>query len=466
MKLKLAALLFAMAAVVLVATPVYAADTAVDTDLEAAMDTRGTSPNHNLVWISPSVGYYFFRASDDFFTYRKTTDSGVTWAAQVEVDGQITQMFDIWYDRWTNGDSGTLIHMVWGNRTGTDTTLYRALDTSNDTFTAARFIVENQGQENANSWNVHILALTKTRGGMLAFQGWARSTAGNSFFWTCPSSCDSGSWTERTDGADGTQVDRVILTPGNETDTDDLYMFYLDIDATELSVKTFDDTGNSWSETVLDTEVDTNEPGYSGDMVQFDAVTRFSDNHTLVAYWNDVDETTADLFTIDLTNGTTFATTTPVVSNLDEAGYIAMTVINQTSGSNADDVYVAFAKGSGNLHSTTDIVFYKSTDGMDTWGTEQAYSEVTDDYRNIAGGHSIGDAGGRYAPIFFDDDQVDAYINLANDVEIPAIVAGGARRIIRIGKLLDQGIKNDAWIDRALEEARRSLDSHVTGRVT
>ncbi len=92
------------------------------------------------------------------------------------------------------------------------------------------------------------------------------------------------------------------------------------------------------------------------------------------------------------------------------------------------DVYVAYLgdeDGSQTMFATLTAFYKLSTDDLDTWGSQTAYSSFPDDdYRAISSGRSVGNAGGRWMPAFFDDDRNDFSVQDGNDVEIAA--AGGA----------------------------------------
>ena len=90
-------------------------------------------------------------------------------------------------------------------------------------------------------------------------------------------------------------------------------------------------------------------------------------------------------------------------------------MINQQN----DDLYVAYTTGT----TTGSILYKKSDDDGGTWGAATAMSATSDDHRLIMGGTSVGDEGGRWQPIWFNDDLIDLVTNTDNSVEISAVSA-------------------------------------------
>src|SRR6185503_1791728 len=114
-----------------------------DVSVDAAVSAASARAPRSFVWTTDQIGYYFFIDSDGLFGYRKTTDAGATWAAQVDVDGNAsvnTYICDVWFDKWTPGDSGTLIHCWWVD-TANDDIIWRSLDTNGDTLGTQRLPV-------------------------------------------------------------------------------------------------------------------------------------------------------------------------------------------------------------------------------------------------------------------------------------------------------------------------------------
>ena len=90
--------------------------------------------------LTTDVYVFFIEASNQNLVYRKSTDGGTTYGAQVLIKtgtGFNHLNVCVWYDRWTPGDSGTVIHIldfIGGGSSGV--TRYFGLDTATDTFVA------------------------------------------------------------------------------------------------------------------------------------------------------------------------------------------------------------------------------------------------------------------------------------------------------------------------------------------
>ncbi len=91
-------------------------------------------------------------------------------------------------------------------------------------------------------------------------------------------------------------------------------------------------------------------------------------------------------------------------------------------------VYVGKDDGSETWEATVKCYFKKSADGMGSWGAEQTYGVESDDLRCVSLGRTVGDAGGRVMPVWFNDDLVDITVNDGNDVEIAAVDGVTTRR--------------------------------------
>ena len=104
-----------------------AAETTIDSDVSLTT-TEHIQSGTNSVFISDQIGYKFFVDAGGYCVYRKTSDGGGTWSATTTVDAQTdcTQV-SVWYDRWTPGDIGTIIHILTID-TSADDLFYNNLD--------------------------------------------------------------------------------------------------------------------------------------------------------------------------------------------------------------------------------------------------------------------------------------------------------------------------------------------------
>ena len=382
---------------------VFATDVTVDNNLTAVPSDHHWA--QLLVSTDPTTLYAFYiSASTNDFYYKKSTDSGATWGTAQTVSSGAVIAISVWYDKWTD-DVGDNIHIVYLEGL-VDDLLYRTLDTTDDTLGTEQTVLLGN-TATFGTWSTHDLAITKARGGNLYVQGWidsdehgfARSTDGGA------------TWGARTDGADGDAVDMIVLTPGNETDSQDVWMIYGDVSANEVSLKIHDDSGNSWSET----SIDASAAKLASFNKKIDAVHRISDNHTIVAFWNDFNVSTADLKVYDIGGSASITAKTDVETNLAEATGIALQIDNQT-----DTIRAWYLFGSA-FFATVDVDYKISTDGGATWGTRTQFSDDTAaDLRFIMAPSGVGNYGGLWISAWGNDDLVDLLTNSTNSVAIVA----------------------------------------------
>lgn len=385
-------------------------------------DVLVESAAHNVVHVSATrigpvytdvdTGYLFFITSTGQVKYRKTVDGGASWSSSVRIDiAGFAWGIDVWFDKWTPGDAGTLVH-VWWMGTGDDEINYRSLDTAGDSLGTLRTVFVGTTFSSSTNRGVRSISGTKAVGGNLYVQFWG-DTDEHAFY----RSTDFGAtWTARTDGADGDGADEVLCLPDDDSaDNQDIGMIYWDRTADEITVKKYDNSANSWGETsisinMIDTEFS----------MQLSAVVRHSDGHIIVSAWSESNAPTADLRVFDIALSTpTITALTDVITNSDNCARVAL-FIDQ----NTDDLYVIYlGNEDGSESGASRTAFYKvSTDGGATWSSQLAYQEnIADDERYVSAGHSTpGVAVGRYEPVFFNDDFNDLFVNKVNSVELDA----------------------------------------------
>lgn len=377
------------------------ADITVDNNVYTFLGTH--MQPRSLVWINKTDGYVFFLDDGAYFNYRKTTDAGATWGIEVTVEPGTNRKFAIWYDKWTKDDTGDLIHTAVFDA-DYPAIYYNSLNTSNDSLSGAVVVFGGDTGDTSNSWSRTGVSIVKARGGNIYVGGWIDKDGENIF--KSSTTSPATSFSTKTSMADGDSPDRIMFLAGNEIDSNDIWSIYQDVGANLITLKVYNSSANAWSESgTIDAIV---ENSY---FFEFDAMDRHSDGHAILVMWNEYSSATGDLVVWDIENKTDWTAKTYVVSNDDTFGIVGL-LINQQN----DDLYVAYSTN----NETGAIVYQKSTDDGGTWDGETAMSETTDDHRVVAGGTSIGDEGGRWMPVWFNDDLDDLLTNSGNSIEIAA----------------------------------------------
>jgi len=365
-------------------------DTIIDTWIDSPGDdkhtVRRTLPQFNLevVQISASTWYiiYLKNRADagltDQIGYQKTTDTGATWSAfTVFENADLNGGVAIWFDKWTNGDTGTEIHVfVTDSTPATDEQLYYSLDTADDSITGPIVIAT----DSTNS--VRHVALTKSRGGDL----YARMSASTHKMYRGVSPYAVSDWSAIALPETGTAADVCLLQPGAESDNNDIWAFYWDNSANEVSLYVYDQSADSWSETSIETSVDFTGTataaslGDAADMMC--AIHRHSDNHSLLFYHTDPDTSTSDLRCWDVASAASITAKADVLTDIDASWHVRATIDN-----NNTDLYVWWLTSDSNLANTygdVPIQYKKSTDDGANWLTAVAVNNsLKDDARGV-----------------------------------------------------------------------------------
>jgi len=395
---------------------------AADVTIEAAANSYSElySNRGGVFWTTPLIGYVIYINSSSDLVYNKTTNGGTTWDGSVAVKAGTSISYDAWADWQTAGDTGTKIHIAYLD-IDTDDARYVYLDTATDTVGGDDQIEACQGtgsMYNITAW-FSMISITKTRGGNLAVAfKYADSTI--TVFYKFYTSPDGNTWTSKTNLWESWFDNRLQLYPANLADNNDLWAIFHDTYSpppTHISLKTFDNSANSWSEANIATML------LPTTTVNFGGQVRLSDGDLIVAFWNAYDTATADLQVYDIANASSITAKTNIIT--DEAESIGSSVfIDQTN----DDIYVAYFSGytSGNTVST---FYQKSTDGGANWGGETAMqADAEDDERWVSAGTMRAGWGGKFQPIWFNDDLDDLFTNVGNGISIlPKVIAGKGR---------------------------------------
>ena len=373
-----------------------------------------------IFWVSTTTGYVFYLSDGADLVYQKTADGGANWGGQVEITGDNIVAFDCWADWQTPGDAGTKIHFAYLDET-IDDIMYGYLETSDDSMGSDK-VADAGGDGNIyNSLLIYrnFISITKAVGGNIcvSYHHQDDSSAHIYEFYTSP---DADTWTnENTPWDIDTIYDRLLLFPGNESDPNDIWCIYYDDSTSELSLKTYDDSLNSWSEQNITGSFN---PGVG--YVMFDGQVNLSTGHLYIAGWNELDLTTADLLFWDINGASSITAKTNLITNKDNCAQVSV-FINQVN----NDIYVAQIgkdDGSEAWTSVVHVYYFKSVDNGANWGAQTVLSVTNDDHRWVSAGCIKAAWGGKFMPVWFNDDLNDILCNTDNAVSIAAGAGGAA----------------------------------------
>ena len=391
------------------------ADVAIETNVLSYSDTsyiRG-----GPFWTSATVGYVIYEDSEYDIKYRKTSDGGATWGDAQNIRTGSVFTFDCWADWQTSGDTGTKIHIVYMDG-DTDDVRYCYLNTSTDTVGGDDLIEHCPGDNGdilfSSSRCEQSISITKTRGGKIAvaYHYYDFLNAGYTKFLM---SADGDTWIGKNyPYEDVNYNDYLLLFPANLADADDLWALFWDTSASEISLKTFDYSADSWSEASIASSM-----AYSSKYLQMDGAVRFSDGHLIVAAWSQYDNAASDLKVWDITDASTITAKTNIITDEAES-FLASVFINQ----NTNDIYVTYVSGLA-AQSSVQVFYQKSTDGGANWGGETAMqADAEDDERWVSAGAVKKEWGGKFQPFWFNDDLDDLFCNRSRAISIAAVGGG------------------------------------------
>ncbi len=371
-------------------------------------------------WTSSSVGYVvtITAVSQDVDVY-KTTDSGASWVAQDTLNnfpGADNRSLAVWYDKETPGNIGTLIHIAVVKSTA-EAAHYAAFDTADDTYGTIRTVDIITMSSTSGDTDIGITVAKSgrlyicVRGDFeLDVEDTDHSMRSSSDLFASDNQSETSPYSS--------DEEQLRLYPGTDADQDDISAVVFDGVNTDLEFWKYDRSGTSWGVTTIDASILVTSAEARDQKGFFDAKLRLSDEHILVAYWNDRDTATADLRTVDITQDTPTITQEGDLHQSDDS-FCAGMLINQQN----DDVYVGYGgsdAGDETLDATVVCYFKLSTNGMTDWGSEQTYGIESVNIRKVSGGF-VGDDGGRVMSVWYRETSTTAIkVNDGNDIEIEA----------------------------------------------
>jgi hypothetical protein len=347
-----------------------AANVAIDTNISATNETSNNA-SPQVVFVSNTIGYVFFVDSGGDCRVASTTNAGVTWSAAVRIDTMNTNdciHVSVWYDRWTPGDSGNIIHISTID-TSSDDMYYTQLNTSNNATSTTIIATTQTGTSFTAALNLP--TITKATNGALYM---AVTETGDSWVVTCTTTCTSSvNWTEITNPFD-LQDDWPLLMPlagGN--------IMLIRMDIAEGGSQNYDYNiwnGSVWSGWSVISGVTTGENGtYDG---HFGATVNPVNNDIYFVYVTDNSTLgTDDDIRTGIYSGGSWSTTTAAVLLNDTKGILgAKIAYNPETG----DIYVVYgARVTAGTAGTGNIFWKKSTTTMTSWGPEHLLTTASSD---------------------------------------------------------------------------------------
>ena len=362
-------------------------------------------------WSDTLTGVIFYYNSGDDLAMARTTDGGANWTTSTIETATSVRPFAFNYAADRAGDTGSTVYMAWYN-SSTNRISFRTYSISADTLGSEVEIAAGAGI----GGSIASIFISCAQNGDIGV-GWVSDTFNIGTFYLSTNSGASFTSTGNTPWetfADDIAMGVWCQTP---TSSDHAIVFY-DISAGELSVKVYN--SGSWTETSIVTGLTTSIGG-TYQSVPFDCALRRSDGHVLVVTHSEQDTANDDITCYDLNINSvaapTVTTKTAIITNTTNYANVSLCIDYGT-----DDVYVAVTTDAGD---TTNALtkYFKSTDGMATWGAAQSYSEGAAnqrDARYIGQTRSHPD-GGRFQPVFYVNSASDLFVNLVNDVEFTAL---------------------------------------------
>ncbi|OGL66359.1 hypothetical protein A2856_01525 [Candidatus Uhrbacteria bacterium RIFCSPHIGHO2_01_FULL_63_20] len=350
------------------AEPGRAATITVDDSLYATRNVHnGSSPT--VVFTSDQVGYAFYVDADGTCVYNKTVDGGATWAGAVAIDPDPDCIrVAAWYDGWTPGDAGTVIHVAIID-TGFDDLFYTALDTATDTLSST-VNATDANQTNAFTINKSLPSITKGTDGDL-YMG--IQDVDDSFVIKCEADCDAQTnWVEAGANPFDLTNDWLILMPLAGAD---VLAIRWDISAGAVQSKAYDDATDAWDGAW--TDIDPAAPVDVEYDAPFGATLDPDTGDVYLAYAAQTDVLGGDDDDVRTATYSGGAWTAGADALIDDAkGVTGVKLAFDGLGGRLYALYTAQA--TPGTPSSANVYYKVSSDGMASWGSEQGPLNAND----------------------------------------------------------------------------------------
>jgi hypothetical protein len=337
-----------------------AVPTRIQTDVIRASGVMYTGGGTSFNVKTPNGATYcfFIDASNADPSFKKSLDGGMTWGTATALKACSMTQISVWYDRWSGIDAD-LIHVAYTDSSTSDV-FYRNVDAANSDTLSTEYTVF-AGSSTAQGG---ALSISRMRGGNLIVCGCIDSGTEE----VNRKSTNVGvNWDNIAVGyEDASAGDLCIVMPGWGADNQDAMMFYYDRSATEISVKYYDDSADSWSEVSIATSI-TLPDQTSVSLGHVSATVDLTNSRNLLVFWTAIDTANADLRCFKVTQSAQTETTTNVVLNsTDDQGFCAISVF----GSAWYVFYFGNSSGTETYNSQMYCYYKYSSDGGETWSSE------------------------------------------------------------------------------------------------
>ena len=329
-------------------------------------------------WFDTNLhGIVVFINSSADLAYVETSDGGATWGAPVTLLSGTIDRMAAFFDGQNPNLSTTLLHIAF---TDSGSTKLRYININVATLVASSDVDIAAVAATDPDWPCFI---TRTDSGNL-IAGFRIVTS----TYTYKSTTTGASWSSIASPYEGgTDLDIEFGFHFHGSDPNDGAILYGDLSASELSIKVYDDSANSWTETLISTGITIINTATSG--TGFVSWAALSTNHVILTVWTQSDNAAADLLSFDI-NPTTVSSVsvtarTDVLTNSAESAATSVIADN-----NAGRVYVGYNLGGTWGTSVTPTYKYSDDSGV-TWNAGAAIATVADAFPILSyGGTKVG----------------------------------------------------------------------------
>lgn len=319
---------------------------------------------------SGKIYAFFINSINSDPSYCYSVNYGKTWSSPVVFKACTCTNMAVWYDRWSGIDAD-LVHVVYTD-SGTDDTFYRTLNLADDTLGTERTVFAG-----ATAANGGALSVTRARGGNVMV---ATCIDAGAEYDTRKTSDLGENWTSTTtDAFEGATQDQIILLPGWNLDNQDVMAIFWDADADEISVKRYDDSADTWTETSIATGMVDQPANTTTLFPNFSAVVDLNNSRNILVAWTAPDAANADLLCWWINDTTITAKTDVVTNSSDDQGLCALSIL----GNDLYAFYVGSSDGTQIYYYGVDIFYKKSTDYGATWSNETLFYPTQNPFGSI-----------------------------------------------------------------------------------